>query len=126
MMEKITRGQLRVLDVDGTMYTFGTPPIYSTTHPDPHRVPSNHNSDNQTNGTNTTASANGLKARKEEGKVEEIRAEIRVTKDAFWIRMLLLSDLGFAEAWMGGDIEVDDLDALFKVSPSFDHSHSIE
>jgi cyclopropane-fatty-acyl-phospholipid synthase len=83
MMEKLTRGQLRVLACDGTMYTFGSPAIYSDAFPNPNR---------------------------------EVRAEIRVVNDAFWVRMLLLSDLGFSEAFMVGDIEVDDLDALFKVS----------
>jgi cyclopropane-fatty-acyl-phospholipid synthase len=91
MMEKLHRGQLRVLSSDGTMYTFGTPSIYSPELPNPNKqaLPS---------------------------KADEIRAEIRVVNDAFWVRMLLLSDLGFSEAWMAGDIEVDDLDALFRVS----------
>jgi hypothetical protein len=40
---------------------------------------------------------------------------IQVLSDAFWIRMFLLSDMGFAEAYMVGDIRVDRLDALFKV-----------
>lgn len=73
------------------MYTFGTPAIYSAQFPNP----------------NKAAGANP--------KTDEIRAEIRVLNDSFWVRMLLLSDLGFSEAFMTGDIEVDDLDALFKV-----------
>lgn len=90
MMEKLTRGQLRVLSTEGICYTFGTPAIYSDAFPNPNKeaLPS---------------------------KADEIRAEIRVINDAFWVRMLLLSDLGFSEAFMTGDIEVDDLDALFKV-----------
>lgn len=46
---------------------------------------------------------------------EELRSEIRVLNDAFWLRMFLLSDLGFAEAYMVGDIEVIGLDSLFKI-----------
>lgn len=92
LMEKLTRGQLRLLATDGTMYTFGAPGIYSEEFPNPNKL----------------AAPNP--------KTDEIRAEIRVINDAFWVRMLLLSDLGFSEAFMTGDIEVDDLDALFKVS----------
>jgi cyclopropane-fatty-acyl-phospholipid synthase len=45
----------------------------------------------------------------------KLTAEIRVVNDAFWVRMLILSDLGFAEAVLVGDIIVDDLDNVFKV-----------
>lgn len=93
LMEKLERGQLRVISVStGEIYTFGTPAIYDAQHPNPNKL------------------AKPNKA------TDEIRAEIRVVNDAFWVRMLLLSDLGFSEAFMTGDIEVDDLDALFKVS----------
>ena len=94
LMERLERGQLRVVSVStGDIYTFGTPAIYNDKYPNPNKqaVPNK--------------------------ATDEIRAEIRVVNDAFWVRMLLLSDLGFSEAFMTGDIEVDDLDALFKVSP---------
>ncbi|QRV78092.1 cyclopropane-fatty-acyl-phospholipid synthase [Ceratobasidium sp. AG-Ba] len=42
-------------------------------------------------------------------------AKLRVVKDSFWIRLALMSDLGFAEAFMYGDVECDDLVALFKI-----------
>ncbi|QRV78151.1 cyclopropane-fatty-acyl-phospholipid synthase [Ceratobasidium sp. AG-Ba] len=42
-------------------------------------------------------------------------AKLRVVKDSFWIRLALMSDLGFAEAFMYGDVDCDDLVALFKV-----------
>lgn len=91
-MEKLKRGQLRVISVStGDVYTFGTPAIYDEEHPNP---------DKQAKPCKAT---------------DEIRAEIRVVNDAFWVRMLLMSDLGFSEAFMTGDIEVDDLDELFKV-----------
>jgi cyclopropane-fatty-acyl-phospholipid synthase len=34
------------------------------------------------------------------------RATIRVTSDKFWLRLLTLGDLGFAEAYMAGECEV--------------------
>lgn len=34
------------------------------------------------------------------------RATIRVTSDRFWLRLLTLGDLGFAEAYMAGECEV--------------------
>lgn len=95
-MEKINRGQLRVLTTSGA-YTFGTPSIYNDKYPNPNKeaVPS---------------------------KADEIRAEITVVNDAFWVRMLLLSDLGFSEAYMVGDIEIDHLDEVFKVSSTCQRS----
>lgn len=45
---------------------------------------------------------------------EEV-AEIRVIRDTFWIRLVTLGDLGFAEAYMAGDCEVSDLVQIFKV-----------
>lgn len=42
-------------------------------------------------------------------------AEIRVVNDAFWLRLVTLGDLGFAEAYMVGDCEVSDLVEVFKV-----------
>lgn len=46
---------------------------------------------------------------------EEV-AEIRVIRDSFWLRLVTLGDLGFAEAYMAGDCEVSDLVQIFKVS----------
>lgn len=90
-MEKLTRGQLRVICAD-KVYTFGSPSIYSAQYPNP----------------NPGAPFNKA--------TDELRVELTVVNDAFWIRMLLLSDLGFSEAYMIGDIEVDNLDAMFQVS----------
>lgn len=51
------------------------------------------------------------------GEVKEgDRAEIRVIRDTFWLRLVTLGDLGFAEAYMAGDCEVSDLVQVFKVS----------
>ncbi|KAG8901141.1 hypothetical protein FRB99_005513 [Tulasnella sp. 403] len=45
----------------------------------------------------------------------EPRAELRVLKDTFWIRVMTMSDLGFAEAYMYGEVECEDLVSFFKV-----------
>jgi hypothetical protein len=43
------------------------------------------------------------------------KAELRVANDVFWIRLCVMGDLGFAEAYMYGDVECDDLVSLFHV-----------
>lgn len=43
-------------------------------------------------------------------------AEIRVIRSTFWIRLALMSDLGFAEAFMFGEADCDNLPNLFRVS----------
>ena len=45
----------------------------------------------------------------------DLKAELRVLKDSFWVRLCAMGDLGFAEAYMYGDVECDDLVSLFKV-----------
>ncbi|KAK4698916.1 cyclopropane-fatty-acyl-phospholipid synthase, partial [Phenoliferia sp. Uapishka_3] len=90
MMERLERGQLRMITPDGKLYTFGTPAIYNAENPNP-------------NKSAPPSSA------------DEIRTELRVVNDAFWVRMLLLADLGFSEAYMCGDIEVDNLEDIFKL-----------
>lgn len=44
------------------------------------------------------------------------KAELRVVNDVFWIRLCAMGDLGFAEAYMYGDVECDDLVAIFQAS----------
>lgn len=41
--------------------------------------------------------------------------ELKVVHDSFWTRMLTMSDLGFAEAYMYGEVVCDDLQSLFKI-----------
>ncbi|PPR07764.1 hypothetical protein CVT24_003714 [Panaeolus cyanescens] len=43
------------------------------------------------------------------------RAELRIINNAFWVRLCAMSDLGFGEAFMYGDVECDDLVSLFEV-----------
>jgi cyclopropane-fatty-acyl-phospholipid synthase len=44
----------------------------------------------------------------------ELKAELRVVKDVFWIRLFTMGDLGFSEAYMYGEVECDNLVSLFK------------
>ncbi|KAF5340613.1 hypothetical protein D9611_007425 [Ephemerocybe angulata] len=46
---------------------------------------------------------------------DPVKAEIRVRSDAFWIRLCLMGDLGFSEAYMYGEVECDNLVSLFKI-----------
>lgn len=78
LMQKISRGQLRVVSPSGA-HTF------------PHRAPGS------------------------SGHDLEPKAELRVINDIFWIRLCTMADLGFAEAYMYGDVECDDLVSLFKI-----------
>lgn len=43
------------------------------------------------------------------------RVEIRVKDEAFWMRLLLFADMGFAESYMLGEFECADLTAFFQV-----------
>jgi hypothetical protein len=56
------------------------------------------------------------------GKGEELHAELRVVNNAFWVRLCLMGDLGFAEAYMFGDVTCDDLISTFLVSVTLDFS----
>ncbi|KAF9046312.1 S-adenosyl-L-methionine-dependent methyltransferase [Panaeolus papilionaceus] len=42
-------------------------------------------------------------------------AELRIINNTFWVRLCAMSDLGFGEAFMYGDVECDDLVSLFEV-----------
>ncbi|KAI2619186.1 cyclopropane-fatty-acyl-phospholipid synthase [Hypoxylon sp. NC1633] len=49
-------------------------------------------------------------------KVDTIpRVEVRVKDDAFWMRLLLFADMGFAESYMLGEFECADLTAFFQL-----------
>ncbi|KAG5652823.1 hypothetical protein H0H81_003539 [Sphagnurus paluster] len=49
------------------------------------------------------------------GQEGGFKAELRVVNDVFWVRLCTMSDLGFAEAYMYGDVECDDLVSLFQI-----------
>ncbi len=48
----------------------------------------------------------------------DLRTEFRVLSDTFWLRLCTAGDLGFAEAYMFGDVACDDLVSLFEVTGS--------
>ena len=43
------------------------------------------------------------------------KVELRVLKETFWVRVFLFADMGFAEAYMLGEVECADLTAFFQV-----------
>ena len=43
-------------------------------------------------------------------------AELTVLNDVFWVRLCTMGDLGFAEAYMFGDVACEDLISTFLVS----------
>ncbi|KAF5374088.1 hypothetical protein D9615_008893 [Tricholomella constricta] len=49
------------------------------------------------------------------GEEGRFKAELRVVNDVFWVRLCVMSDLGFAEAYMYGDVECDDLVSVFHI-----------
>ncbi|KZO99534.1 cyclopropane-fatty-acyl-phospholipid synthase [Calocera viscosa TUFC12733] len=81
----LTRGQLRII-TPATIYNFPTEEAKGKVH---------------------------LGANEVVGDASDVHATITVRSDSFWLRVLTTSDLGFAEGYMIGEIDVDDLTALF-------------
>ena len=46
---------------------------------------------------------------------QTMKVELVVKKEAFWIRSCLFADMGFAEAYMLGEVECEDLTGFFQV-----------
>lgn len=46
---------------------------------------------------------------------EGLHAELRVINDVFWVRLCTMGALGFAEAYMFGDVVCEDLISIFHV-----------
>jgi cyclopropane-fatty-acyl-phospholipid synthase len=44
------------------------------------------------------------------------RVELLVRKESFWVRVFLFADMGFAEAFMLGEVDCPDLTSFFQVS----------
>jgi cyclopropane-fatty-acyl-phospholipid synthase len=61
--------------------------------------------------------SNGVNGTKKSGGVK--RVELVVKRDAFWVRLFLFADMGFAESYMLGDFECSDLTGFFEVGYSF-------
>ncbi|KAF8589859.1 cyclopropane-fatty-acyl-phospholipid synthase [Ramaria rubella] len=49
------------------------------------------------------------------GLSPELKVELRVRRQAFWIQVLLFKDMGFAEAFMYGDVDCDDVSTFLRV-----------
>lgn len=58
---------------------------------------------------------------KNKGKI----VELRVCKESFWVRLFLFGDMGFAEAYMLGEVDCNDLTSFFSVCPSFLQSRAL-
>lgn len=48
------------------------------------------------------------------------RAQLLIRKESFWVRLFLFADMGFAEAYMLGEVECSDLTSFFEVRNLFD------
>lgn len=72
----------------------------------------------KTSSASTGKPTKGANAVKKEltGGAKTTHAVLYVKKDIFWLRLVLGSDLGFAESYMTGEVETPDLGACFKVS----------
>ena len=67
----------------------------------------------------TTSSVNGVNGRHGTKKAGNVRkVELLVKKETFWVRLFLFADMGFAEAYMLGEVECADLTGFFQVSAS--------
>jgi len=63
-----------------------------------------------TNGVNGVNGSHGTKKASGVSKVE-----LLVKKETFWVRLFLFADMGFAEAYMLGEVECADLTGFFQV-----------
>jgi cyclopropane-fatty-acyl-phospholipid synthase len=65
--------------------------------------------------TRKTNGVNGVNgAHKKIGGVRKV--ELVVKREAFWVRLFLFADMGFAESYMLGDFECADLTSFFEVN----------
>ncbi len=60
-----------------------------------------------------TNGVNGVNGAKKTGGIQKV--ELTVKREAFWMRLFLFADMGFAEAYMLGDFECADLTGFFEV-----------
>lgn len=80
-------GSMLIVDeVSGSKYTFSQPILRAD------------------NGNHEAKTANSMPS-----------VKIRVKRESFWLRLLLFADIGFAESYMLGDFECDDLVSFFRV-----------
>lgn len=64
------------------------------------------------NGNGVNGMSNGTGGKKR----GHPKVELMIQRENFWVRLFLFGDMGFAEAYMLGDVECDDLTGFFMVS----------
>lgn len=96
LFSKLTVGQLEVHFPDGQVHRFGDHTLVNSKH---------HKCDDSTI-TNEGPTND---------RTRPPHAILMVKNDSFWIRMFFGADLGFAEAYMAGDVETPDLAACFSI-----------
>lgn len=102
LFSKLTVGQLEIRLLDGTVQRFGDPTLVKSKQ---------HNHEDVSSVTKTKAAANAELAVNNSATAPHA---ILISKnDSFWTRMFFGADLGFAEAYMIGDVDTPDLAACF-------------
>ncbi|KAK0552342.1 hypothetical protein OC846_002943 [Tilletia horrida] len=113
----IVQGATRALSTDAS--------DNALTSPQPRTPDSEQESDSQSDGASSSQSTLAVpspaspqshsKASSAPNASGPPRAALKVISDTFWIRMFIGADMGFAEAFMAGDVETPDLGACFSV-----------
>ncbi|KAJ1033992.1 hypothetical protein NDA18_000866 [Ustilago nuda] len=100
---KLTVGQLELRTQDGQVHRFGDPTLVKSKQ-------HNHESSVASNKSKSVAAASAELAN---NSAKTPHAIIIVRNESFWTRMFFGADLGFAEAYMIGDVDTPDLAACF-------------
>ena len=100
---KLTVGQLALRTQDGQVHRFGDPTLVKSKQ-------HNHESSAASNKSKSSAAASAELAN---NSAKAPHAIIIVRNESFWTRMFFGADLGFAEAYMIGDVDTPDLAACF-------------
>ncbi len=91
MFSRIEVGQLTIIDdITGQTTSYGQ------------KIAKEHSK--MSNGVNGTKKSGGMK-----------KVELVIKREAFWVRLFLFADMGFAESYMLGDFECSDLTGFFEV-----------
>lgn len=102
LFSKLTVGQLELRTQDGQIHRFGDPTLVKSKQ-------HNHESTASSNKPKSAAANSELV----NNSAKAPHAIIIVRSDSFWTRMFFGADLGFAEAYMIGDVDTPDLAACF-------------
>ena len=116
LLKKLEVGQLEVRTASG-VWKFGDPTLIRAKEAKRH-------SNGSAAGAAPTTTSNKtqqqtLTEQKSTAKIQANKpphAILIVKDDAFWVRMFLGADLGFAESFMLGEVQTPDLGACFEVS----------